>query len=62
MVQLAFRGILPVFDTPSQKLEMDKIYLFALVVTFVVNRMTFLETILTMPLIHIGFFHQQLSL
>ena len=40
---------------------MEKIYLFTLVISFVVNYMTFLETIITMPIIHFVSFYYQLQ-
>lgn len=61
MVQLAFRGYLPGFDTPRQLLETEKLYLFNLVISFVINYMTFLETILTLPVLHFVFFYFQLQ-
>jgi hypothetical protein len=57
MVQLAYRGYLPGHDTPQQLIEYEMFYTNCLAVSFVVNCMTFLETLFWLPLLHAGFFY-----
>lgn len=57
MVQLAYRGYLPGHDTNLQKCEYETIAFAALIITFVVNCMTFLQTVAIFPALHIGFFY-----
>ena len=57
LVQLAFRGYLPGQDTPDRLSEYEVFFLNAVVVSFVINSMTFLQTLVLMPLLHVGFYY-----
>lgn len=61
MVQLAFRGYLPGQDTPDLLSQYEVFYSNAVAVAFVINSMTFLQTLVLMPLLHVGFYYFQLK-
>lgn len=59
-VQLAFRGVIPGADSPTQLREYDSFYLFNLLTSFVGNNNTFLVTLIFFPTINLVFFEFQM--
>ena len=59
-VNLALRNLIPGIDLSEYASEFEQIYFLAIVVSFVINSLTFLQTVLTLPLIHVFFYYIQL--